>query len=125
MSSRPAVPPPHPRAAEVDWAAVQEEAAQTLSQYVKFDSSHPVGRTIETAQLLIDRLEDPNAPARQILPAAQLRRGQSTARPRDRASRAPAPAVPAAANGAAPAAPIPGSASSAGSGTTVHQGEVA
>jgi len=77
------------------------------------------------AELLIDRLEDPNAPARQILLAAQLRRGQSTARPRDRASRAPAPAAPAAANGAAPAAPMPGSASSAGSGTTVHQGEVA
>ena len=64
MSSRPAVPPPHPRAAEVDWAAVQEEAAQTLSQYVKFDSSHPVGRTIETAQLLIDRLEAEGIPTK-------------------------------------------------------------
>jgi DNA-binding LacI/PurR family transcriptional regulator len=77
------------------------------------------------AELLIDRLEDPNASARQILLAPQLRRGQSTARPRDRASRGPAPAAPAAANGVAPAAPTPGSASCAGSGTTVHQGEVA
>ena len=77
------------------------------------------------AELLIDRLEDPTAPARQILLAPQLQRGQSTAGPRDRASRAPALAAPAAANGAAPAASIPGSAGSAGGGTTVHQGEVA
>ena len=77
------------------------------------------------AQLLIDRIEDPNAPARQFLLAPHLRRGQSTAGPRDRASRALAPAAPAAANGTATAASIHGSTGSAGGGTTVQQGEVA
>src|SRR5215831_15016148 len=48
--------PPHPLAARVDWDAVSREAAQTLSGYVKLDSSHPVGRTVETAKLIADRL---------------------------------------------------------------------
>lgn len=39
------------------------------------------------AELLIDRLEDPRAPVRQLLLPPQLRDGQSTARPRDRAFR--------------------------------------
>ena len=47
MSSRPAAPPPHPLAEGIDWDAVREEAAQTLSAYVRLDSSHPVGRTVE------------------------------------------------------------------------------
>src|SRR5215470_15802406 len=56
MSDRPAAPPAHPIAQRVDWTAVEHEAAQTLSDYVKLDSSHPVGRTIETAKLIADRL---------------------------------------------------------------------
>jgi DNA-binding LacI/PurR family transcriptional regulator len=39
-------------------------------------------------ELLIGRLEDPSAPVRQILLPPQLRIGQSTAHPRERASRA-------------------------------------
>ena len=56
MTSRPAAPPPHPLAEGIDWDAVREEAAQTLSAYVKLDSSHPVGRTVETAKLIADKL---------------------------------------------------------------------
>jgi acetylornithine deacetylase/succinyl-diaminopimelate desuccinylase-like protein len=55
-TSQPAAPPPHPLAEGIDWDAVRDEAAQTLSAYVKLDSSHPVGRTTHTAQLLADRL---------------------------------------------------------------------
>src|SRR3954452_18206421 len=55
-ASQPAVPPPHPFAKGIDWEAVRQEAAETLSAYVKLDSSHPVGRTVETAQLLAERL---------------------------------------------------------------------
>jgi len=51
-----ATPPPHPIAQRIDWDAVSKEAAQTLSEYVKLDSSHPVGRTVETARLIADRL---------------------------------------------------------------------
>jgi acetylornithine deacetylase/succinyl-diaminopimelate desuccinylase-like protein len=40
----------------VDWDAVTSEAAETLSAYVKLDSSHPAGRTVETAALIADRL---------------------------------------------------------------------
>ena len=64
MSSRPSAPPPHPLAEGIDWDAVRDEAAQTLSAYVKLDSSHPVGRTVETAQLLADRLAAEGIPAR-------------------------------------------------------------
>jgi acetylornithine deacetylase/succinyl-diaminopimelate desuccinylase-like protein len=56
MSSQPVVPPPHPIAQRVDWDAIAQEAEQTLSAYVKLDSSHPVGRTVETAKLIADRL---------------------------------------------------------------------
>ena len=56
MSDRSAPPAPHPLSEGIDWEAIREEAAQTLSAYVKLDSSHPVGRTVECAQLLADRL---------------------------------------------------------------------
>jgi acetylornithine deacetylase/succinyl-diaminopimelate desuccinylase-like protein len=56
MSVRPAAQPPHPIAERVDWGAVSQEAAQTLSAYVKLDSSHPRGRTVDTAKLIADRL---------------------------------------------------------------------
>jgi acetylornithine deacetylase/succinyl-diaminopimelate desuccinylase-like protein len=47
---------PHPVHQQVDWDAVSKEASETLSEYVKLDSSHPVGRTVETAKLIADRL---------------------------------------------------------------------
>src|SRR3954451_14591275 len=56
MTSPSAAPPPHPLAASVDWDAIANEAEQTLSNYVKLDSSHRPGRTIETAKLIADRL---------------------------------------------------------------------
>src|SRR5215217_9504936 len=55
MTSRPAVQP-HPLHQQVDWDAISREAEQTLSEYVKLDSSHPVRRTVETAKLIADRL---------------------------------------------------------------------
>src|SRR5215217_3147611 len=55
MTSRPAVQP-HPLHQQVDWDAISKEAEQTLSEYVKLDSSHPVRRTVETAKLIADRL---------------------------------------------------------------------
>ena len=56
MTSRPAAQQPHPIVERINWNAIQEESAQTLSSYVKLDSSHPVGRTVETAGLIADRL---------------------------------------------------------------------
>ena len=56
MTSRPAAPTPHPLAEGIEWDAVRDEAAQTLSAYVKLDSSHPVGRTVETAGLMAEKL---------------------------------------------------------------------
>jgi acetylornithine deacetylase/succinyl-diaminopimelate desuccinylase-like protein len=56
MTSRPAAPPPHPVAQGVEWEAISNEAAQTLSEYVQLDSSHPLGRTVETAELIAGRL---------------------------------------------------------------------
>jgi acetylornithine deacetylase/succinyl-diaminopimelate desuccinylase-like protein len=56
VTDRPPAPPPHPLAEGVDWDAICQDATQTLSAYVKLDSSHPVGRTVECAQLLGDRL---------------------------------------------------------------------
>ena len=47
---------PHPLTRAVDWDAVASEAAETLSRYVRIDSSHPVGRTTETAALFAERL---------------------------------------------------------------------
>jgi acetylornithine deacetylase/succinyl-diaminopimelate desuccinylase-like protein len=44
------------KAQQVDWDAVTAEAAETLSRYVRIDSSHPRGRTVETAALFADRL---------------------------------------------------------------------
>jgi len=63
MSSRPA-PPPHPLAEGIDWDAISQAAAQTLSEYVKLDSSHPLGRTVETAGLLADRLAAEGIPSK-------------------------------------------------------------
>ncbi|MCA1646416.1 MAG: M20/M25/M40 family metallo-hydrolase [Chloroflexi bacterium] len=40
----------------IDWAAVTQEAADILSRYVRIDSSHPRGRTVETAALLAEIL---------------------------------------------------------------------
>jgi len=48
----------------VDWDKVKQEAAQTLSDYVKLDSSHPAGRTVDTAQLLADRLAAEGIPSK-------------------------------------------------------------
>ena len=56
MIDRPAAQQPHPIARTIDWDAVRDEAATTLSAYVKLDSSHPIGRTVETAALIADRL---------------------------------------------------------------------
>ena len=47
---------PHPLLARVDWEAAGREAADLLSAYVKIDSSHPRGRTVETADFLEDIL---------------------------------------------------------------------
>jgi acetylornithine deacetylase/succinyl-diaminopimelate desuccinylase-like protein len=41
----------------IDWEAVAREATDALSQYVRIDSSHPVGRTLETAAFLAERLD--------------------------------------------------------------------
>src|SRR5215213_8484906 len=40
----------------IDWARATEEATDILSRYVRLDSSHPRGRTVETAALFADRL---------------------------------------------------------------------
>src|SRR3954451_13979665 len=45
-------PSPHPLLARIDWEAAGREAAALLSAYVRLDSSHPQGRTIETADFL-------------------------------------------------------------------------
>src|SRR5579859_5985946 len=42
--------------AGIDWDAVSREATDILSQYVRIDSSHPAGRTVETAAFLAQRL---------------------------------------------------------------------
>jgi len=41
----------------IDWDAVSREATDVLSRYVQIDSSHPAGRTVETAALLREHLE--------------------------------------------------------------------
>jgi acetylornithine deacetylase/succinyl-diaminopimelate desuccinylase-like protein len=46
----------HPLAAGVDWDAVEREATAALSSYVRIDSSHPAGRTTETARFLVEQL---------------------------------------------------------------------
>src|SRR3954463_4911221 len=45
-------PRPHPLLARVDWEAAGREAADLVSAYVRIDSSHPRGRTVETADFL-------------------------------------------------------------------------
>ena len=40
----------------IDWDAVTDEAAGILSRYVRIDSSHPLGRTVETAALFAEHL---------------------------------------------------------------------
>ncbi len=56
MTDQPAAPAsaprPHPLLDRIDWEAAGREAADLLSAYVKIDSSHPRGRTIETADFL-------------------------------------------------------------------------
>lgn len=47
---------PHRLTQAVDWAAATREATDLLSRYVRIDSSHPVGRTIETAAFLAEQL---------------------------------------------------------------------
>jgi len=46
----------HPLLASADWDSVADEAAQLLSEYVKIDTSHPKGRTVEAARMIADRL---------------------------------------------------------------------
>lgn len=41
----------------IDWQQVAREATDALSQYVRIDSSHPAGRTVETAALFAERLQ--------------------------------------------------------------------
>src|SRR5215213_3735645 len=57
MSTNPRVAP-RPETQAVDWDAVQREAVETLSTYVKIDSSHPRGRTVETAKFIADHLAE-------------------------------------------------------------------
>jgi len=40
----------------IDWDAATREATEILSRYVRIDSSHPRGRTVETAALFADHL---------------------------------------------------------------------
>src|SRR5438270_11963692 len=40
----------------LDWDAATREATGILSQHVRIDSSHPRGRTVETAALFADHL---------------------------------------------------------------------
>lgn len=49
---------PHPGALAVDWGAVEAEAVAALSDYVRIDSSHPAGRTTETAAFLAGHLAE-------------------------------------------------------------------
>jgi acetylornithine deacetylase/succinyl-diaminopimelate desuccinylase-like protein len=56
QSDQPARPGSHPLLAQVDWEAAGREAADLLSAYVRIDSSHPRGRTIETADFLAEIL---------------------------------------------------------------------
>src|SRR5687767_11517063 len=48
---------PHPLLARVDWESAGQEAADLLSAYVRIDSSHPRGRTIETTDFLEEILQ--------------------------------------------------------------------
>src|SRR4051794_39368166 len=61
MPAQPATPDsgprPHPLLARIDWEAAGREAAALLSAYVRIDSSHPRGRTVETADFLEEILK--------------------------------------------------------------------
>jgi acetylornithine deacetylase/succinyl-diaminopimelate desuccinylase-like protein len=93
MSDQPAEPSdrtaPHPLLGRVDWEAVGREAAETLSAYVKVDSSHPRGRTVETAEFLEGLLHDagiettryPTPDPNKVNVAARLRAERPTAKP--------------------------------------------
>ncbi len=48
---------PHPLVERVDWDAATSEAVDALSRYIKIDTSHPAGRTVEAAAFLRERLE--------------------------------------------------------------------
>ncbi len=48
---------PHPLVQSMDWDAVTREAVDTLSRYIRIDTSHPAGRTVEAAAFLCERLE--------------------------------------------------------------------
>ena len=50
-------PSPHPLLDRVDWEAAGREAADLLSAYVRIDSSHPRGRTVDTADFLEEILK--------------------------------------------------------------------
>src|SRR5919201_6459696 len=50
--------------ATMNWDAVTREATEALSRYVQIDSSHPQGRTVETAAFLSERLEREDIPCR-------------------------------------------------------------
>ncbi len=79
----------HPLSTAVDWDAASSEAAETLSNYVRIDSSHPAGRTVETAALLAERLAADGiesklyeAPAEgKVNLVARLRASQSIGKP--------------------------------------------
>jgi acetylornithine deacetylase/succinyl-diaminopimelate desuccinylase-like protein len=58
MTSQAGSVSPHPGTAGGDWQAVEREATAALSEYVKIDSSHPAGRTKETATFIAERLAE-------------------------------------------------------------------
>src|SRR6266536_434012 len=58
MSTAPDAVAPHAGTVGVDWDSVEREATDALSRYVRIDSSHPAGRTVETAAFLAARLAD-------------------------------------------------------------------
>ncbi|HEY3058487.1 MAG TPA: M20/M25/M40 family metallo-hydrolase [Chloroflexota bacterium] len=48
----------------IDWNRTVDEATEILSRYVRLDSSHPRGRTVETAALFADQLSVNGIPYR-------------------------------------------------------------
>ncbi len=79
---------PHPLVDRVDWDAVTHEAAEVLSAYVKIDSSHPIGRTDQSAAFLADRHREDVAGAEE---AAQPRAALVEDEPMPFMSRVPRP----------------------------------
>jgi len=82
-------PAPHPLIDTLDWDAIAREAANLLSAYVKIDSSHPRGRTDETARFLEGMLADAGIDSRRysvgdpdkVNLVAQLRADNPAAKP--------------------------------------------